>query len=193
MAAPHVSGAWAILKQKIPGASVATILTALQQTGVPITAEFRLAVPRPRIRIADALSTLGPPVPPVTHTLAVASENPNSGVGITVSPVDTGGLANGTTLFSRVYQHNAVVTLTAPVTSPATTFQKWRRDGTDVSTNPSVQVTMDASHTLTAVYVEATFVDVVNHIFRPWIEALVTRGSRGAAPRSSSVLSRTSW
>lgn len=179
MAAPHVSGAWAILKQKIPGASVAAILTALQQTGVPVTDERLFGVPRPRIRIADALSTLGPPAPPVTHTLAVASENPNSGLVITVSPVDTGGLANGTTPFSRVYQHNTVVTLTAPVTSPATTFQKWRRDGFDVSTSPSVQITMDASHTLTAVYVEATFVDVVNHIFRPWIEALADSGITG--------------
>ena len=179
MAAPHVSGAFAILKQAAPSASVTTLLTALQQTGVPITDDRLFGVPRPRILINHALSSLGPPVPPVTHTLAVASQNPNSGVGITVSPVDTGGLGNGTTLFSRVYPHNAVVTLTAPVTSPATTFQKWRRDGTDVSTSPSVQVTMDADHTLTALYVVASFVDVPNHIFWPWIEALVHAGITG--------------
>jgi len=60
LAAPHVTGAWAILKQAVPGASVSTILTALQQTGVPIT-DTRPGgtVTKPRIRIADALSALG--------------------------------------------------------------------------------------------------------------------------------------
>jgi hypothetical protein len=69
-----------------------------------------------------------------------------------------------------------VVTLTAPVTSPATTFQKWQRNGVDFSTSPTVQVTMDANHTLTAVYVVASFVDVPNSIYWPFIEALVQSG-----------------
>ena len=61
MAAPHVSGAFAILKQAAPGASVTDLLTALQQTGVPIT-DTRPAgfVTKPRIRIAHALSALQP-------------------------------------------------------------------------------------------------------------------------------------
>lgn len=37
MAAPHVTGAWAILKQAEPDATVAEILQALQQSGVPVT------------------------------------------------------------------------------------------------------------------------------------------------------------
>jgi subtilisin family serine protease len=37
MAAPHVAGAWAVLRQVYPGASVSTILQLLQDTGVPIT------------------------------------------------------------------------------------------------------------------------------------------------------------
>lgn len=176
MAAPHVTGAWAVLKQVNPGASVSTILTALQQTGAPITDPRLLGETRPRIRIAQALSTLAPPV---TRTLTVASTNPTSSVATTVTPVDTGGLGNGSTLFSRAYHHNTVVTLTAPLTSPATTFQKWQRNGTDFSTSMSVQVTMDADHALTAVYVAASFVDVPNSIFWPWIEALVDSGITG--------------
>jgi ABC-type cobalamin/Fe3+-siderophores transport system ATPase subunit len=37
MAAPHVTGAWAVLKQRSPGASVSTVLGALQSTGLPVT------------------------------------------------------------------------------------------------------------------------------------------------------------
>jgi len=60
LAAPHVTGAWAVLKQAVPGASVSTILTALQETGVLIT-DTRPGgtVTKPRIRIAQALSALG--------------------------------------------------------------------------------------------------------------------------------------
>ena len=37
MAAPHVAGAWALMRQAAPGASVTTILNALRSTGLPIT------------------------------------------------------------------------------------------------------------------------------------------------------------
>jgi subtilisin family serine protease len=36
MAAPHVAGAWALMKQRDPGATVSTILAALQDTGTSI-------------------------------------------------------------------------------------------------------------------------------------------------------------
>jgi subtilisin family serine protease len=51
MAAPHVAGAWAILRGAVPEAGVAEILLALQTTGVPI-------VYTTRIRIRDALDEL---------------------------------------------------------------------------------------------------------------------------------------
>src|SRR5207245_8050564 len=37
MATPHVAGTWAVLKQAVPDASVSTILSALRQTGLPVT------------------------------------------------------------------------------------------------------------------------------------------------------------
>src|SRR5215212_488287 len=61
MAAPHVTGAWALLKQKTPSASVASILSALQSTGLPV-ADTRVAggQTKARIRIADAAGVSSP-------------------------------------------------------------------------------------------------------------------------------------
>jgi hypothetical protein len=93
-------------------------------------------------------------VPPTTiRTLTVASSNPASGVSITLSPNDNNGQANGITQFTRIYNNNTVVTLTAPGTAAGNNFQKWQKDGIDLSTNTQVQVTMDANHTMTAIYV----------------------------------------
>jgi subtilisin len=57
MAAPHVAGAWAILKQQNPSGSVAQILTALTSTGKIVTDARAGAASRktPRIRV-DAAS-----------------------------------------------------------------------------------------------------------------------------------------
>jgi subtilisin len=61
MAAPHVAGAWALLKQQNPTSSVASILSALQSTGTPVT-DTRVAggVTKRRINIADAAAVLNP-------------------------------------------------------------------------------------------------------------------------------------
>jgi hypothetical protein len=55
MAAPHVAGAWALLKQKTPTASVDSLLSSLQSTGTPV-ADTRVTggVTKPRINTADA-------------------------------------------------------------------------------------------------------------------------------------------
>ena len=61
MAAPHVAGAWAVLKQYQPAASVDTILAALQSTGKPVL-DTRNNITKPRIRINRALQALDPRV-----------------------------------------------------------------------------------------------------------------------------------
>ncbi|MEM8600419.1 MAG: S8 family serine peptidase, partial [Bacteroidota bacterium] len=58
MAAPHVAGAWAVLKQKFPTASVTEILDKLTTTGVPVT-DSRNNVTKPRIQLDAALNTGG--------------------------------------------------------------------------------------------------------------------------------------
>ncbi|MEM4204642.1 MAG: BACON domain-containing carbohydrate-binding protein, partial [Candidatus Methanomethylicaceae archaeon] len=87
-----------------------------------------------------------------TRTLTVASSNPNSGVTITVSPNDNNGQGNGTTQFTRTYNNNTTVMLTAPSSAGGNTFQKWQRNGSDYSTSQTVNVTMGANYTMTAVY-----------------------------------------
>ncbi|MBW2445396.1 MAG: S8 family serine peptidase, partial [Deltaproteobacteria bacterium] len=55
MAAPHAAGAFAILRQAQPAASVTSLLTALQTTGAHVTQGLN------RIQVRDALGSLGFP------------------------------------------------------------------------------------------------------------------------------------
>ena len=87
-----------------------------------------------------------------TRTLTVASTNVAGGVNITVSPNDNNNQGGTTTQFTRTYNLNTQVTVTAPANSGNSTFQKWQKDGADYSTDLSTSVTMDANHTMTAVY-----------------------------------------
>jgi subtilisin len=81
MATPHVTGAWAVLKQAAPSASVAQILAALQTTGLPVT-DADSGITKPRIRVEQALSVLVP---------TVSSLSPNQGTpGATVPVTITG-------------------------------------------------------------------------------------------------------
>ncbi|HKS26984.1 MAG TPA: S8 family serine peptidase [Pyrinomonadaceae bacterium] len=57
MAAPHVTGAWALLKQKSPSATVDQVLTALRNTGLSVTDVN--GVTKPRIKVDAALNALG--------------------------------------------------------------------------------------------------------------------------------------
>jgi subtilisin family serine protease len=59
MATPHVTGAFAILKEAAPTATVSQMLSALQKTGLPVR-DTRPGggITKPRIRIVDALGQL---------------------------------------------------------------------------------------------------------------------------------------
>ena len=59
-AAPHVAGAWAILKGLKPGASVDEVLSALQISGRPLT-DPRNGLVKPRIDVNAAADRLFPP------------------------------------------------------------------------------------------------------------------------------------
>ena len=60
MAAPHVTGAWAILKQVKPTATVTEVLNAFATSGLSIT-DPRNGLAKPRIRVKPAMDLLAPP------------------------------------------------------------------------------------------------------------------------------------
>jgi subtilisin family serine protease len=99
MAAPHVAGAWAILKQQSPSATVAQVLAALSSSGLGIT-DARNGVVKPRLRIRSALD-------PGLYVDDVSVTEGNSGTvnaifAVTLTPPATGTVtvqyqtANGT-------------------------------------------------------------------------------------------------
>jgi hypothetical protein len=100
-------------------------------------------------------------VTPTTRTLTIASANPGNGVSINVTPNDNSSQGGGTSQFTRTYNNNTVVNLTAPATAGGNNFQKWQRDGADVATTAATSVTMDGPHTMTAVYIAPAPVQIV--------------------------------
>jgi hypothetical protein len=91
------------------------------------------------------------------RVLTVASSHPDSGVTITVSPNDLNSMSNGVTEFTRVYNFNTLVTLTAPAVERGNNFVRWERNGTLHSSTRNTSVLMDADYTMTAVYGRAKF------------------------------------
>ncbi|MGH3665010.1 MAG: S8 family serine peptidase [Egibacteraceae bacterium] len=73
MATPHVAGAWAVLKQAVPDASVTEVLAALTSSGKPVKDPLNEVI-RPRIRISAALTKLGVVTPKVSVRNASIAE-----------------------------------------------------------------------------------------------------------------------
>jgi subtilisin family serine protease len=71
LSAPHVAGAWALLRQARPGASVDEILAVLVGSGVTPVASRCGGAAQPRIRVDAAVALLGTPVPTLTIPAAV--------------------------------------------------------------------------------------------------------------------------
>jgi len=64
MAAPHVAGAWVVMKSKNPRLSVDQVLNALTSTGLMVS-DARNGISKPRIRLVQALAAI--PTPPVLN------------------------------------------------------------------------------------------------------------------------------
>lgn len=83
MSAPHVSGAWALLKQRRPSASVAHVLNALRSTGASVV-DALSGLAFPRIRIAQAATALLP--------TQLVVDTPSTGATVSL-PMHIGGWA----------------------------------------------------------------------------------------------------
>jgi hypothetical protein len=90
---------------------------------------------------------------PKPVTLTVASRDPDSGVTVTVSPADKNGQADGTTPFTHTYDWGTKATLTAEQSAGSNWFKQWLKNGEQVGTEPTVNVTMRGDQSLRAVYV----------------------------------------
>ena len=91
MATPHVAGAWAIMRQAAPAASVSTILSALQQTGIPTTdTRFFGTVTVPRARVLRALGALTAITNPVPSIDSFAPASVRAGTSNTLTVTGSG-------------------------------------------------------------------------------------------------------
>ncbi len=94
MAAPHVAGAWALLKQKKPSLTVSEGLSALSSTGVSIT-DPRNGIAKPRIQVNAALSAVAISGTLPSAPTAVSATSGNASVTVSFTP---GSLGSGTLL-----------------------------------------------------------------------------------------------
>jgi subtilisin family serine protease len=138
MASPHVAGIWALMKQAVPGASVGTILRALQTTGLLISDHryddlFGPGVTAPRVRSLRALATLTPITSPMP---VIASASPailRAGVGTTVTLTGTGFNALSTARWNGSTKPTQTISRTQLTVTLA---------GSDVAAEGSGQVTV---------------------------------------------------
>ena len=143
MATPHVAGAWAVLKQRAPSATVDQILNALTSTGVPVL-DKRNNITKPRINVAAAVIVLGGGAQ--TYALSVAKAGNGTGT-VTSSP---GGINCGSDCTEN-YSANTIVTLTAAPTT-GHSFGGW--SGACSGSSSSCTVTLNAARSVTATFTQ---------------------------------------
>jgi subtilisin family serine protease len=135
MAAPHVAGAWATIKQAVPNASVSTVLGALRQTGIPVHDDrFLGTVTVPRVRMFRALGSLIPLVspPPILTSVSPARLHAQSGANtLTLT-------GSGFTSFSVVHWNGAP----RPTTVVSSTQLRGSLSPADVASIGSGQVSV---------------------------------------------------
>lgn len=139
MAAPHVTGAWALLKQKTPTATVAEVLAALGSSGVSVL-DTRNGITTPRINLPAALTAL---VTGVSYTLTVNKAGAGTG-SISSSPA---GIDCGATC-SASFASGTLITLAATPTGSGI-FTGWSGACTGTGT---CSVTMSAARSVTATF-----------------------------------------
>ena len=98
-------------------------------------------------------------------------------ISLGLSPPDINGLAGGVMPVERIHPDGAILNLSAPAFSGAAPFVKWRRNGTDLSDNRHIALTIDDDLVLTAVYQ----VQIVPSL----IEWLTSRGAEANAAADS--------
>ena len=92
MAAPHVAGVWALIRQAVPAADVTTVATALRETGRPILdTRFLGSVTVPRVNAYEALARLTSVENPAPQLTGVNPSSVRAGFGpVTITATGSG-------------------------------------------------------------------------------------------------------
>lgn len=140
MAAPHVTGAFALLRQKLPGASVGDLLARLQDSGTMVSDNRAPKIVRPRIDVAAALTYTVP-----VYALSYSTAGTGTGT-VTFAPAAVS--ASCSAGCTQTYSSGTVVTLTATPAGSAR-FIGW--SGACVRKRPCV-ITMSQARSVTATF-----------------------------------------
>jgi subtilisin family serine protease len=144
MAAPHVAGAFAVIKQKAPNATVDEILEALRDTGTPVT-DYRNRIIKPRINVKAALDEF----PSIPQTLTFQRQGTGQG-SVAFSPA--GSTASCSENCTNTFGSGTIVAITA---TPATgsVFGGWSGacSGTAPSCTVAVARALNVSATFTTI------------------------------------------
>jgi hypothetical protein len=125
MASPHVAGAWAILKQAKPSATVNEVLQAFTDTGVLITDTRAGGVTtKPRIQVDLALLALLYPGVPLVGSVTPDRGTVGTSLGVTITGINfevgtTASFGDDVTVTSTtlVSAHELTIGLTIPLTT----------------------------------------------------------------------------
>jgi subtilisin family serine protease len=94
MATPHVTGAWALLRQAGSSSSVNTIYNALRNTGTSISSDWCSGGPIPRINVDDAISQLSGGTDSITVTSPNGGESWTAGSVHNITWTSSGSVGN---------------------------------------------------------------------------------------------------
>ena len=117
MAAPHVAGAWAVLKSKKPTATVDEVFIALRDTGVPITDSN--GITKPRIKVDAAINAIGGSTGCMTTPIALGQTRSGS-----LTTTDC-RYPLGSSWYSDAYSFNGTAGQQVAISMSSSSFDTW--------------------------------------------------------------------
>lgn len=137
MAAPHVAGIWALMRQQTPAATVSDILSALTSTGASVTDSSCSPVTKKRVNVSEASALLQNGAA-LSVTIGGKGQGTVSADGLTCA---------GSASCSGTYVTGTTVTLTAQPNFKYA-FDAWT--GCTTTTDNTCTIVMDSGKTVTA-------------------------------------------